>query len=112
MATLSGSFTAPGVSGSVAATTTVTFSLSGLINRGAFSFEKSTDGGTTWTAFSGQDGLLAPIRGNGPDVEGSAATGGTAGAPVTLTWPVSAGLFRINCTTFDSGWCNWTITTA
>lgn len=93
MATISGTFTAPGVSASVAATKGVTFTLAGQVNACAVIFEQSTDAGATWQPFIALDQVLSASR-RGPEA---------------YTWLVSSGRYRINCTSFDSGFFSYTV---
>jgi hypothetical protein len=112
MAQLSGTFTAPGVSAGVAATKNLSIQLTGLVDNCAVIFEQSTDGGTTWRTFYTLDQVLPPFRPKMPAAAGYVAGGAAdSAAPESYTWTVVAGLYRINCTAFDSGWFAWSIAT-
>jgi len=107
MAALSGSFTGPGVTGSVAyaAGGAVTFSIDGEWPRALINTEVSQDGGATWNPVWGDFGI------NGASKAGWDGKGPQPPRPpgTSAAQPPGPGLFRLRCLEFRSGWCNWTI---
>jgi hypothetical protein len=130
MTTLTGSFTAPGVSGAVTAAGPITIGLTGEVASGFVTVETSADAGTTWATVWGWDNVLAPRRiaaltdGSNPCDVGYITPGGfpetalgrpTTPPPVAFVMPVGPGfvvvgqLYRIRCVAFGSGSLSWSI---
>jgi hypothetical protein len=110
MATLSGTFTAPGVSGALTAATTVAIALSGISHRCDITLEQSLDSGATWATFDTGLFGVAVLRPNRSQFITGAVNEASYADPVGKTFTVPAGSYRINCTRFDSGFCSYTLT--
>ena len=123
MATLTGSFTGPATTGNVTASGPLSVSFAGEVANLFVVVEQSSDGGTTWTPFWSYDAALGSRRdftsdgANAFDVGGPTMLGQgrpTTPPPISDTWGVNrvtvGNKFRLRCTRFDSGWCNWSLT--
>lgn len=114
MASLSGSFTGPAVTGSVDHTAggSVMLSLTGEWPRALITAEVSQDAGPSWQAFGADPGIGGLSRVSGTPEEETELhvdpDGASRAIKRTLT-PPGAGLVRLRCVEFRSGWCNWVL---
>lgn len=115
MASLSGSFTGPAVSDSVAFSDGpigVWMELSGEWFRAIIVPEISRDDGASWSAYDSGYGIHGvsrsdPYRGTTPIPPGLPPHGCIE---QQLT-PAGSGLMRLRCVEFRSGWCTWNLST-
>ena len=108
MTSTSGTFTAPGVSGALAATATVSVSLTGIAHRCDVTLEQSLDDGTTWTTYDA--GMIAVVRPIRSTAIVGAVDEASYGNGFAMQWsPAPAGQYRLRCTRFDSGFCAYTL---
>ena len=107
MAKISGSFTDPAATDSVsyAAGGAVTFSIEGAWPKAIINGEVSHDAGATWETvwcdFGIEGASCALYNGQGAEPRRSPGS--------QKVYPPGAGLFRLNCIEFRSGWCDWTL---